>query len=1344
MKKVINIFILLIISVISLVSCDYFIPENKKSSGSKPNFLSTTNKIVAAYFEGWKIWKPENNLARHTKDEIDYSIITHLLLAFGDIQYDDYENPTIFWLTTGADLEKAEIDKIISEAHENNVKVILSIGGWNFNDPMVKNNANHNKNLYDARHTAWIFTTMASKPSFRKAFAESVARYLQVHNLDGIDIDWEFPGLPSANVLQDGSGSPYNDYENFPLLLKQIKQELDSSSHKAFDGSHLTLSIAVGPNANKNENGKPIGYKWNEMTYLLDWVGVMAYDFHVGSELKTDAHVPFDKDYAGEFSVKKTVQDYMFKGVPRDKILLGIATYGRGWKGVEKPQLGVGGSGKSTKGAHTGEAGFLSYFEIKDKIESEGYTRYWDEYTQTPFIYSQTTGELIGYEDLTSMAYKVNYIVEQNLAGAYTWALGLDEFDGKEYTMQRTLFESLASGTVNRQLELSSPPDSSVMPENIQQVEIVWQSDLDSFDIYFGRTKDSLALFDSGIKQKQYTLTKLYPNRDYYWRVFGNKVAISPIYGFKTTTVAPFIELVAPTFGDTLAEKATSVELVWESNLTSFDIYFSDEALPKALIADDLITKSFKKTNLALDKKYYWMIIGENGAKSSEVFYFYTRDTFYINLIAPTNGSRLLINQTTADLSWQSNLKGFDVYLGTSQSSLVKIATSVQTTSFTATGLTLDTTYFWQIGSGDFRSSVFSFVAKKIKSPFVSLTLPMDTDSLGFNVFSPTLKWESNLTSFSVYLGENANSLTKIASDLTAFEYSKLDLGLDKKFYWKVIGSLDTLTAQSSVFSFYTRELTTPYVLLTGPINTDTFANDVSVATFKWRSNLVSFDVYLGETPNSLTKIDSNITVFEYTKSNLSFDKKYYWRVVGRVDTFSAQSPLFSFNTQQTDLYSVSLVSPENNSFQNSKTFTWSSQRRAGATGITYDFYLGADTNNLTLEKAGLTDTQYVKSNLEMGKKNYAWRVVAKDTKGVEKSTPAKSFSTKIVLGGYRSWVPNFPSGYNRDNVDFGIMTHMLFEFETYDDATGVVSKSDQVNQAWGMLATARANDVEFIVSVVVNKKEKIRSVLQTSASRGKFINGLKSYYDEDWRNVDGFNINFSVWDYKATAAERDQFSALIKEMRSAFNSHVGRDFIITVSDLSSKAIPDWQGNYNYDWSGFKDSIDFAILSPFALGEWPTNKTNANVDLGDFNSQLNTVKGSISPNKIVYGVATYGLGWYSVTSGAMGEDATMGSVSKSDYDSQNYNSYHKIMDLIASGYVRTWDNASSTPFIYSSSDKTLISYDDEQSLGHKMDKIISDDIGGVYIRSLDSDVFADKAYPLTKFIYGKMRDDIGK
>ena len=1251
MKKVINIFILLIISVISLVSCDYFIPENKKSSGSKPNFLSTTNKIVAAYFEGWKIWKPENNLARHTKDEIDYSIITHLLLAFGDIQYDDYENPTIFWLSTGADLEKAEIDKIVSEAHENNVKVILSIGGWNFNDPMVKNNANHNKNLYDARHTAWIFTTMASKQSFRKAFAESVARYLQVHNLDGIDIDWEFPGLPSANVLQDGSGSPYNDYENFPLLLKQIKQELDSSTHKAFDGSHLTLSIAVGPNANKNENGKPIGYKWNEMTYLLDWVGVMAYDFHVGSELKTDAHVPFDKDYAGEFSVKKTVQDYMFKGVPRDKILLGIATYGRGWKGVEKPQLGVGGSGKSTKGAHTGEAGFLSYFEIKDKIESEGYTRYWDEYTQTPFIYSQTTGELIGYEDLTSMAYKVNYIVEQNLAGAYTWALGLDEFDGKEYTMQRTLFESLASGTVNRQLELSSPPDSSVMPENIQQVEIVWQSDLDSFDIYLGRTKDSLALFDSGIKQKQYTLTKLYPNRDYYWRVFGNKVAISPIYGFKTTTVAPFIELVAPTFGDTLAEKATSVELVWESNLTSFDIYFSDEALPKALIADDLITKSFKKTSLALDKKYYWMVIGENGVKSSEVSYFYTRDTFYINLIAPTNGSRLMINQTTADLSWQSNLKGFDVYLGTSQSSLARIATSVQTKSYTATGLTLDTTYFWQIGSGDFRSSVFSFVAKKIEGAYVSLLLPTNADTLAPDITSTTLKWESNLS---------------------------------------------------------------------------------------------SFDLYFGELPDSLTKIGSNLTVLEYVKSSLPLDKRFYWKVVGNSDTVSASSSVFSFSTIQTDLFGVNLLSPTDNSFLNSKTFTWSSQRRAGATGITYDFYLGADTNNLTLEKAGLTDTQYVKSNLEMGKKNYAWRVVAKDTKGVEKSTPAKSFSTKIVLGGYRSWVPNIPSGYNRDNVDFGIMTHMLFEFETYDDATGVVSKSDQVNQAWGMLATARANDVEFIVSVVVNKKEKIRSVLQTSASRGKFINGLKSYYDEDWRNVDGFNINFSVWDYKATAAERDQFSALIKEMRSAFNSHVGRDFIITVSDLSSKAIPDWQGNYNYNWAGFKDSIDFAILSPFALGEWPTNKTNANVDLGDFNSQLNTVKGSISPNKIVYGVATYGLGWYSVTSGAMGEDATMGSVSKSDYDSQNYNSYHKIMDLIASGYVRTWDNASSTPFIYSSSDKTLISYDDEQSLGHKMDKIISDDIGGVYIRSLDSDVFADKAYPLTKFIYGKMRDDIGK
>ncbi len=246
--KRIALFFFLLVGIFLIISCEFFLPESEKVDN--PNFLSTSNKIVMSYYEAWKIWKPEENLARHIVEDIDFNIMTHIILAFADIQYDDKDNPTRFYISTGADLEMDnQMDDIIEEAHKNDVKVILSIGGWNFNDPSIKTNSNHNTNLYDGNHTAWIFTTLASDSSFRESFSESVVEYLQEHNLDGIDIDWEYPNIPSNNVLQDESASPYNDYENFPLLLKKIKEDLNSASIQTFDGSPYTLSIAVGGDA---------------------------------------------------------------------------------------------------------------------------------------------------------------------------------------------------------------------------------------------------------------------------------------------------------------------------------------------------------------------------------------------------------------------------------------------------------------------------------------------------------------------------------------------------------------------------------------------------------------------------------------------------------------------------------------------------------------------------------------------------------------------------------------------------------------------------------------------------------------------------------------------------------------------------------------------------------------------------------------------------------------------------------------------------------------------------------------------------------------------------------------
>jgi chitinase len=77
-----------------------------------------------------------------------------------------------------------------------NLKTLLAVGGWAFNDPPTQNR----------------FSNMVSTKESRTIFIESVVSLLGLHRFDGIDIDWEYP------AADDRGGRP-EDFVNYVLLL---------------------------------------------------------------------------------------------------------------------------------------------------------------------------------------------------------------------------------------------------------------------------------------------------------------------------------------------------------------------------------------------------------------------------------------------------------------------------------------------------------------------------------------------------------------------------------------------------------------------------------------------------------------------------------------------------------------------------------------------------------------------------------------------------------------------------------------------------------------------------------------------------------------------------------------------------------------------------------------------------------------------------------------------------------------------------------------------------------------------------------------------------------------------
>ena len=90
---------------------------------------------------------------------------------------------------------------------------------------------------------------------------------------------------------------------------------------------------------------------------------------------------------------------------------------------------GAAASGSSPAGAFTGEAGFMAYYEICDKINNNGWTEVYDS-TNMKSAYAYGDGIWCGYENQDSLSQRCNIINKRNYAGVMFWDTALDDFTG--------------------------------------------------------------------------------------------------------------------------------------------------------------------------------------------------------------------------------------------------------------------------------------------------------------------------------------------------------------------------------------------------------------------------------------------------------------------------------------------------------------------------------------------------------------------------------------------------------------------------------------------------------------------------------------------------------------------------------------------------------------------------------------------------------------------------------------------------------------------------------------------------------------------------------------------------
>ncbi|MFI6642706.1 glycoside hydrolase family 18 protein [Streptomyces sp. NPDC050504] len=300
------------------------------------------------------------------------------------------------------------------KAKHPGLKVMISLGGWSW-----------------STH----FSDAVLTPASRKALVSSCVDLYLKGNLpkdgarggagaaagvfDGIDIDWEWPG---SSGDADTKYRP-EDKQNFTALVAEFRAQIDALGKQK--RKHYELSAYV-PTAPAKIDA---GFEVRKIMKNFDFVNLQGYDFHVSGEKNTaQQSALFAKD---DFSGHGTVQDWLKRGAPARKLVLGMPLYGQGWTGVTGGGDGLGQPAAAPAPAKWAN-GYADYKELKALADSGKYKLYRNARDGHAWLFDGTT--LWTYDDPKVLRTKAAYVKARGLGGAMFWSLDADTSDAEGVT----------------------------------------------------------------------------------------------------------------------------------------------------------------------------------------------------------------------------------------------------------------------------------------------------------------------------------------------------------------------------------------------------------------------------------------------------------------------------------------------------------------------------------------------------------------------------------------------------------------------------------------------------------------------------------------------------------------------------------------------------------------------------------------------------------------------------------------------------------------------------------------------------------------------------------------------
>ena len=271
-------------------------------------------------------------------------------------------------------------------AHKGGCKLLASIGGW----------------TYSAN-----FPGIGASAAYRANFAGDCVRMVELYGMDGVDVDWEYP-----------TGA--TEKQNFTLLLRQVRDSLNALESRL--GRKLMLTIAVGA-----APARMLDVDWGPVIALVDIVNLMSYDYY-GSWDKFNSHnAPLYPVTAGAqpgFSCSESVNNILAKGVPANKLTMGVAFYGRSQTSTAKPSIYQASTGNADLVTFAADEGTPMYYNVLKAMPDFDY--FWDSAAAVPYLIGKQKNTFVSFDNEKSMEQKAMFVNAKNLRGVIIWEISGD------------------------------------------------------------------------------------------------------------------------------------------------------------------------------------------------------------------------------------------------------------------------------------------------------------------------------------------------------------------------------------------------------------------------------------------------------------------------------------------------------------------------------------------------------------------------------------------------------------------------------------------------------------------------------------------------------------------------------------------------------------------------------------------------------------------------------------------------------------------------------------------------------------------------------------------------------